>query len=261
MFCKYCGAEISDDSTFCSSCGANLTDGKKVQTKKNREKKNNWEFKVLFVCIGLIILSFFLPWVGLDHEKLKQTAINDMEDEYGIVGEYLGNQYMDLAYEYTPLENAKSISLFSEILNSEYKTDIIVALAELLFLMIAVVATFNIKSSKVIFNVILFIPLVILLISLGVDMHSTDHFRTGTETFTVSNGTEQTIDIYEYPGVGRVDSSILDVGLTYKIGYYLTIVCIVICAPLILLNVIKYFINSHSQKGKPPKIKLSNFNI
>lgn len=123
MFCKNCGAEISDDSTFCSSCGSDLRDGKKIQTDISNARKGNWKFIILLGCFGLIAISLFLPWVGLDHEKLKQTAINEIGDEYGIVGEYLGNQYMDLAYEMTPLEKAKDISFFSysSVVNSDYQ--------------------------------------------------------------------------------------------------------------------------------------------
>ena len=34
MFCKYCGKEIPDGSTFCPECGANLTENTPPQTPR-----------------------------------------------------------------------------------------------------------------------------------------------------------------------------------------------------------------------------------
>ncbi len=258
MFCKYCGAEISDDSTFCSSCGANLTDGKKVNRQKKISEKGNTGFIILVICFCMIILSIFLPWVGLDHEKLKQTAINDMEEDYGIAGKYLGDQYMDLAYEMTPLEKAKNISLFSypSYANSDYQgtTSLNVAdfaiLGGLLVLMMIIAYCYNLKNSKIIYSVILFIFLAIFLIYAGIYMHSAEPFYTGVERLTVSGGDDQFIDIYEYPGLGRVDASILEVGLTYKIGYFLCIISIAACAIVLFSNVIHFFTKVRNEKER-----------
>ena len=50
MKCKYCGAEIANDSTFCEFCG------KKVSNADNSKKGPNIWFRAIAIVIFLIIL-------------------------------------------------------------------------------------------------------------------------------------------------------------------------------------------------------------
>lgn len=76
MFCKNCGKEIEENSTFCPSCGAKLVQEEsqtQVTETKLEPKKGNGMAIAGFVC------SFFIPllgWIfgGVGLAKSKKTG-------------------------------------------------------------------------------------------------------------------------------------------------------------------------------------------
>ena len=64
MFCKYCGKQIDDDSSFCIHCGKNLTDSNQKQENKRpdlsrKEASEEKEDSSLWGC-WLLFLPLFL---------------------------------------------------------------------------------------------------------------------------------------------------------------------------------------------------------
>lgn len=66
MFCKYCGKEIPDGSTFCPECGANLTENTPPQTPRppvaNPEDSSSFGFAFLCFLFPIVGLILYLVW-------------------------------------------------------------------------------------------------------------------------------------------------------------------------------------------------------
>ena len=74
MFCSKCGKEVSDDSLYCESCGSRVgnTTGYQNSEYQNTDYQNTgYQYQNMGPAkldknsIGLNILSFFIPIVGL----------------------------------------------------------------------------------------------------------------------------------------------------------------------------------------------------
>ncbi|HKL72865.1 MAG TPA: zinc ribbon domain-containing protein [Candidatus Onthovivens sp.] len=80
MYCKKCGAEISEDTKFCPGCGTNLKAApeKVVEPKKNNEENENDIFSIIFGVLSIVLASpigLVLGIIGLS-KKSKYKVIS-----------------------------------------------------------------------------------------------------------------------------------------------------------------------------------------
>ena len=72
MFCKFCGNEVSDDAYVCINCGRKL----KEESENFNDKAN----------IALILVSAFIPIVGIILWLFKRKKTPSAAKTYGLVG-------------------------------------------------------------------------------------------------------------------------------------------------------------------------------
>ena len=100
MFCKYCGAEITDDSIFCAQCGKKVQedvhitnneksdDGNSIRVKLVADEKDIWKdtdslqwvkpivarvMQTIFLTIGLFFLCYGIVWSFMIERRVSKT--------------------------------------------------------------------------------------------------------------------------------------------------------------------------------------------
>ncbi len=76
MYCRFCGCETADDSSFCSSCGQTLN-----ASQKNRLVEQN---KIFYYIFGaLFILGGILPYLLMENEAAYSRYLSSVFAQYG----------------------------------------------------------------------------------------------------------------------------------------------------------------------------------
>ncbi|MCC8023710.1 MAG: zinc-ribbon domain-containing protein [Clostridium sp.] len=78
MFCKFCGAEIDDESAFCNKCGKVLCDKVKDsgnQEEEKKEKKSFKKFTMIAIAFAAVAITLFMSYTSLTGIKVVKKDV------------------------------------------------------------------------------------------------------------------------------------------------------------------------------------------
>ena len=218
MFCKYCGNKIDEGVMFCGYCG------KKQFTNSDTRKNVNVRFLLYIITVVLWILllfSYSLPWYKISTDKIRNSIMNEVENEYGIIGSFVVDEYLDDAIGLTSYKDDISespIEYWSMDTESTKGANMVKIACVGIFVILISLAIFSIKENKTIVNIIISLISFLFTIGFGIYMgnitsyYSEHGFIDGKE-----------FAYFRFPNIdGNVPKEIIELCLVPQFGLFLS---------------------------------------
>ena len=110
MYCRKCGAKISEDNTHCPKCGVSVE-------KKSSGKSFNLKSMILpfIVCcvLALIVFGALSSFFGGGDENHIDTSVPNRTLDSAMISEFMNNT-SSVSSEYIPVESNDSLKSYSE---------------------------------------------------------------------------------------------------------------------------------------------------